>query len=146
MKRKHAGAQREFYWTNKAWYCTENKPDEIMFGLFHKDNGMDDGTSGEMAMEWQNLIGKAVPQLQVYDDAWSVLATFKDVFDKLAEHDNENIIPEKFIEILKECGFKDRTAYDLPDDMKKHKEAVKLRNRLDEIELEAEVIKKKLQL
>mgnify|MGYP001390754306 FL=1 len=142
MERKHDGANREFYWTNKAWYCVENKPNEVMFGLFYKDNG----TSGEMAMKWQNLSEKDVPQLQVYNDAWSALATFKDVLDKLAEHDDEDITPEEFIAILKECGFKDRTAYDLPDEMKKDKEAIKLQNRLNEIELEAEIIRNKLQL
>ncbi len=145
MKEKHNGAKRGFYWTNKAWYCIENKPNEIIFGLYHYDKfGGDDGTTGEMQMLWEDLSGKDVPQLRVYDDAWSVLSMFHDVVDRLAEYDNENITPEQFIEVLRSCGFNDCTAYDVPGDMKNDREAIKLRNRLNEIEAEAEVIKEKL--
>lgn len=106
----HEGCHRGFYWTNKAWYCTEIKANEIMFGMFHGEGG----TSGEMAMVWQELSGKEVPQMRVYDDAWSALATFGDLLHELGNHDNENITPEGFINILKAYGFKDLTAYDAP--------------------------------
>jgi hypothetical protein len=118
-----------------------------MFGLYHYNEfSEDDGRTGEMQMEWQDIRGRDVPQLRVYDDAWSALATFHDVIDKLGEHDNENVTPEQFIEILKSCGFSDRTAYEVPNDMKTDREAINLRNRLNEIEAETEVIKNKLQV
>lgn len=81
-----------------------------MFGLYARN----DGTEGEMGMRWVNLQGKQVPQLQVFDDAWKVLAQFTDLIEALGEHDNENITPQEFVEILKRCGFADFTEYQHP--------------------------------
>lgn len=82
--------------------------DDIMFGMYAPDRG---GTSGEMVMRWKTFgDGKQVPQLRVYDDAWKVLATFKDVLDELAKVDNKNITQEEFVYLLTKCGFEDFTS------------------------------------
>jgi len=110
--KKHEGAKREFYWSNKAWYGRKNEANEIYFGLYHyKKDGQKDGTSGEMRILWETQNKREVPQLQVFDDAWSALSRFHDVIDKLAEYDDRKITPEQFVQILKSCGFRDRTAY-----------------------------------
>ena len=89
---------------------------EVMFAL-HSPGG---GVTGEVAMRWILLGGKEVPQLQVFDDAWEVMACFHDVMDKLADYDGENITPDKFIEILESFGFINTDSYKgdfIPDEM-----------------------------
>lgn len=106
---------RGFYHYSEAWYASgaprREYVDEVMFG-FYPDGG---GTVGEMGVRWQMLGGKCVPQLQVYDDAWKVLATFKDVIDAMAKHDNENIQPKDFCALLLACGFRDMTDRNNPN-------------------------------
>lgn len=68
------------------------------------------GTNGEMSVKWHTLSGKYVPHLEVFDDAWSVLYSFADVLEAMAEEDNCNINPTEFCTILLRCGFKDLTA------------------------------------
>ena len=105
----HTGCEPGYYWTAKAWYAKANNCyDEITFGMYDLIGG---GTSGEMIMQWKELGGETVPQLKVFTDAWSALALFGDVIAELAKHDNENITQEQFIDILKDCGFKDLTPY-----------------------------------
>jgi hypothetical protein len=76
----------------------------IAFGLFDTVGG---GT--EAGMDWIQLWGhdKPVPRLNIFDDAWELLPQFADVWAALAKVDDQNITPEQFIAILKECGFKD---------------------------------------
>ncbi len=95
-------------------------------------------------MVWKHLGGNYVPQLKVYDDAWLVLSSFDDLLHELGNHDNKNITPKGFINILKAYGFKDLTEYDAPSDMKNNKDVYKLHNRLNEIELEVKLIRDKL--
>lgn len=106
----HKDCRRAFHWSSKAWYSKYNPPKnpEIHFGMYHKDGS----TSGEMAMVWNSLENKKIPQLCVFDDAWNALSLFTDLIQKLAGFDDENITEEKFIEILKEHNFEDITAYE----------------------------------
>lgn len=61
-------------------------------------------------MRWLELSGQMTPRLHAYDDAWRVLASFSDdLLQRLAEVDDKNISPEQFIEILKSCGFVDKS-------------------------------------
>ena len=108
--KNHEGAHKGFVHLARSWYSSSAARcggivDEVMFGFYYEDGG----TSGEIAMTWDKLGGKIVPQLQVYDDAWNALGEFKDVIDMMAEVDGENIPPNKFCEILLACGFQDDT-------------------------------------
>jgi hypothetical protein len=102
---------RGFHWSNKAWYAESNriKNGQIVFGIY----AIDGGTTGEMIMQWIELCGKNVPQLQAFDDSWKVLAGFKDVIDALALVDGKCMTDYDFAKILKDCGFKDLTAYEM---------------------------------
>ena len=135
----HSGCRRAFIWSSKAWYADGfyREGEEVMFGMYAKDNG---GTSGEMAMRWKDFSGHQVPQLQVFDDAWSALSLFTDVIEKLGEKDNENITPKQFIEILLSCGFVDDTAYESPYEPKE----TALRKEIAEAERKVKELKEKL--
>ena len=102
--------KREFTYSKRAWYDRCSNDDVIYFGLYHPDGG----TYGEMVMRWEDLAGEYTPQLQVFNDGWEALATFTDLIIELGKHDDENITPDKFIKILKGCGFTDDTPYIKP--------------------------------
>ena len=113
MKRDHSECKREFYHVSKSIYADgktwkNGEFDEITLGFYHPDGG----TTGEFSIVWMMLGGEAVPQLRAFDDAWSALAEFGDVLDRLAEHDGENLSPEAVIALLKECGVEDATPYE----------------------------------
>ena len=78
------------------------------------------GTKGEMKMEWVELGGKNVPQLQVFDDGWEVLASWPDLLAELAKVDcgsmsEKSITPKEFCEILLRLGFTDNTIRENPN-------------------------------
>ena len=105
----HSGRERAFIWSSRAWYAQSViNGDEVMFGMYARDGG----TSGEMGMRWIELGNKKVPRLEVFDDAWDVLAMFTDLIQVLGEHDNKNITPQEFVDILKSCNFSDFTEYE----------------------------------
>ena len=102
---------RGFVWSSKAWYHQLTAiEEEIWFGLYHPEGK----TSGEMCMVWKELSEQRVPQLQVYDDAWSTLPRFADLLEKMGEMDKKHITQEQFIEMLTSCGFEDQTQYTRP--------------------------------
>jgi len=112
--KEHDGDIRGFHHLSKAWYgdvCLkpggpdDQKVDEVVFGFYSPEGG----TSGEMVVTWEQLGGRTVPQLKVYDDAWHALNQLQDVLQELAEAEGENISPDQFCEILLRCGFKDLT-------------------------------------
>lgn len=106
----HSGCRRAFYWSTKAYYHQPDMQPEVMFGMFHSDGS----TSGEMAMRWKSLGGKPVPRLQVFNDAWSALALFPDLIERLGDLDSEVITEEEFVKLLLDCGFEDITQYESP--------------------------------
>ncbi len=108
----HTDCRRGFHWSSRAWYADAVKESKVIFGMFHKDGG----TRNEMNMIWEELGGRIVPKLGVYDDAWSALSLFTDLIDCLAEVDSQNITEEQFVTILKNCGFEDLTEYENPHD------------------------------
>jgi hypothetical protein len=106
----HKGAHKGFVHLSRTWYAKHalragDIIDEVMFGFYYGGGG----TSGEMSVRWSELGGAIVPRLEVYDDAWDALNEFKDVIEKMAEVDGENINPEQFCKILLSCGFRDDT-------------------------------------
>lgn len=116
MKRDHEGDIKGFTHLSRAWYGKANLPgrnyeDEVIFGFYAPEGG----TSGEMGMRWVALTPPtATPQLQVFCDGWSALGHFKDVIDRLAEVDSQDITPSQFCQILTECGFTDQTPEEDP--------------------------------
>lgn len=113
---KNAGCVRGFIRTTQAWYydakttLSGGKLDEVMFGFYAPEGG----TTGEMRMLWSDLGGKTVPELRVYDDAWSALAEFGDVLALMAaadcsHSDDAHVSGDKFCEMLVQCGFVDMT-------------------------------------
>ena len=120
------GGHRAFYWLNKSWYAANEQDEEIMFGIYC-DNG---GSFGEISVTWRNISNSSIPMLKIYDDAWFVLTTIHDLLFELGQCNSENIPPEKFIEILKRCGFKDKTQYKRKAIVPKYDEE-KLRSELD---------------
>lgn len=106
---------RGFFWSSRAWYHREaitTQEEEITFGIY--PDGGNQGTIGEMRVVWEEWGEAQVPQLRVYDDAWAILSGFSDLLDYMAGSNAINITPEEFVEILKECGFKDLTPYEKP--------------------------------
>jgi len=81
---------------------------EVMFAL-HSPGG---GVHGEIAMRWIDLRGKFVPRIESFDDSWEVLHCFSDVIEKLAEYDDDNILPGEFMEILDSLGFINTNSYE----------------------------------
>jgi hypothetical protein len=115
MKTKdHKGCVRAFYHLSEAWYAEANRSseytDDVTFGMF----AIEGGTTGEMAVRWQELGGKSVPQLRVFDDGWSALATFTDLIVELGKFDDRNITPKDFCALLIRLGFEDQTPRQNP--------------------------------
>jgi hypothetical protein len=105
---------RGFHRFDKAWYAgTDNiRNPEIDIGIFDDDGG---GCVAEFNVEWIELDGELVPQLQIFSDAWKMLSGMKDLFDELAKFDRQDISIDKFCEILLSLEFRDLTEYDTPE-------------------------------
>ena len=99
--------RRGFYWTEKAWYHVEGRPQEVMFGHYADD----ESTGGEMAIRWHDGIGA---RLEAWDDSWQVLVHCVDLLNKLADLKGKTPTPTEVVEILKSCGFEDMTEYQEP--------------------------------
>ncbi|APM40500.1 hypothetical protein [Clostridium kluyveri] len=110
MENKNEGMIKGFTQLSRAWYgevCLRNSDyvDRVIFGLYSSQGG----TTGEMTVDWINLSGKIVPELNIFSDAWSALSNFHDLINVLGEHDSEDPTPEEFCKYLLDCGFMDRT-------------------------------------
>ena len=105
----HTGDIRAFTHTGASWYgpssLRSDELDEIMVGFYASDGG----TSGEFAIRWVKVGDKWSPRLEAFDDSWSALNHFTDLLALMAQHDSEDMTPETFCELLKECGIKDQT-------------------------------------
>jgi len=104
---------RGFHWSNKAWYAEANniKNGCVTFGIYSTEGG----TTGEMTMKWIELCGDLIPRLEVFDDSWEALASFKDLVDALGLVNGKYITDEEFVKILLGCGFMDITKYECED-------------------------------
>jgi hypothetical protein len=110
---KHDGAVRQFIIQSESWYADANETarqrltgeDEITLGFYVPD----DGTTGEFTIIWEQLEGRLVAKLRAYHDAWSALANFADVLQKLEELDGTSPSVAAVATVLKECGVVDAT-------------------------------------
>jgi hypothetical protein len=106
------GSLRGYHVAHKAWYapaCDITLP-SITIGMFAGENG-DEGTVGEMQVNWVELQNVLTPKLECFDDAFRVLLSFRDVLDAVVALEKENFTPEDFIGVLDSCGFRDLTDY-----------------------------------
>jgi len=114
-KSKHDGMIRGFYHLAEAWYAdanlksrTDGLVDDITIGFYTSDGK--GGTTGEFKISWtEELGGKLVPQLCVYDNAWEALSHFSDLLTAMEYLDNTNPTPQEFCEILTRLGITDLT-------------------------------------
>lgn len=117
IAKKHEGDIRQFIILSQAWYSEttltkeqrEAGEDQIMVGFYCPDGG----TSGEFEIRWEPLQGGIVARIHAFDDAWSAMAGFIDVIQKLGNLTSEIDAPsptvEQVVEILKSCGVVDAT-------------------------------------
>lgn len=102
---------RGFSHLAEAYYASsalsgQDYDDEIMIGIYCRSGG----TKGEFAIRWEQLgrVGK-FPYLRVWNDAWGILAEFKDLLHEMAKLDRQRIEPMAFCELLKRLGIEDAT-------------------------------------
>lgn len=113
---KHEGCRRQFVQLSRAWYADVCLPmkdavDEVNVGFFAPDGS----TTGEFCVKWIDLGSHGLaPRLEVFNDAWDALWQFRDVLEKMAGVDGQDISPEEFCELLKSCGVKDATPVEDP--------------------------------
>ncbi len=81
--------------------------DEIMLGLYFRQGGC----LCEMGISWHLLRGRAVPQLEVFSEAWHLLKTptFRAVLDQLTKEKESLATPAEVSALLIACGFTDQS-------------------------------------
>jgi hypothetical protein len=104
--------ERQYIHTTGAWYgpilCQEAEwEDEIIFGCWMPDGG----TAGEVHLRWYRLEADQppAPRLELFDDAWGMLATWPDVWAALAALRTLRISPDACCALLEQLGFVDQT-------------------------------------
>ena len=85
----------------RGFYRTDWNIPEIMFGVYDDEGGCD----GEMGMRWHDLGNQSAARLECFEDAFTLLAQFGDVIERLAQ--TRNISEPEFANLLLECGFTD---------------------------------------
>ena len=95
---------RQNYSRTVSLDCT----DEVMLGV----QCIEGGTLGELAIRWHMLSGKAVPRLEVYDDAWQIMQTptFAAVMEVLTQMSRRHTpTPDEVSALLIAHGFTDQS-------------------------------------
>lgn len=143
MSTRKNNTERTFIWVNKHLHDSKIKHDDrIVFAISESDS-----EGGELSMRWQHLGKNYVPYLHIYNDSWHLISALTDLFDKLSEYRRENISPVKFISILKECEFQDKTEYeDVPDRTSKEQYIHEMECRLAVLDADLRILKQKLLL
>lgn len=108
--RDHNNDKRAYIRSSKAWYSKALKEESISVsvGMYHPNGG----TSGEFQFEWVPLGDKLFAELKACDDGWSALWQFKDLLEKMAEIDDQEIQEQEFCELLDSLGIIDITEYE----------------------------------
>lgn len=114
---KHQGCRRQFIHLSRAYYAPvilaakKNVVDEINIGFYHPEGG----TSGEFHISWIKLGCGIAPRLEAFNDSWDALWQFRDVLEKMAAIDGQNITPDEFCHLLLSCGVEDVTPVEAPE-------------------------------
>lgn len=106
--------RRTFIHFNRAWYAEANQPtpwaDEVHVGIERAD-----GSGSGFSIAWyplsRNLV---VPKLEVFNDAWAVLAEAEDLVRALGDLDDQSPGPEIICAMLEQLGFEDATPEERP--------------------------------
>lgn len=111
----HTGGKRKFFQLSRAWYgdtCLQDidKTEIITIG-FYQDDG---STTGEFQVSWEPLGGKSTPRLCAFDDSWHALYCFRDLLEKMAFVDGQDIPPAAFRMMLITLGIEDATPENSP--------------------------------
>lgn len=99
-----AKLKRGFYIHTQSWYAAANPlgavVEEIMLTSYK---------GKEFAVRWSYVGHDITPRLEVFDDAWQLLADWPDLIAALAALDNKCIQPKEFCDMLLSLGFVDET-------------------------------------
>jgi hypothetical protein len=110
--KNHEGGKRAYIRSSKAYYKSVLKGDvSVAIGIYYAEGG----TSGEFEVEFVELIkGKPLAaRLKVFEDSWNALSLFKDLLEKMAEIDGQEIQEAEFCQLLDSLGIIDITQYEM---------------------------------
>lgn len=109
--KNHDGGKRAYTRSSKAYYASGLKEKvSVMIGIYYAEGG----TSGEFEFEFIE-IRKNKPlaaRLKAFEDSWSALWQFKDLLEKMAEIDDQEIQEPEFCQLLDGLGIIDITEYE----------------------------------
>lgn len=103
--------KKEFIQLSRAWYgetCLKDRrniSDEVTVMVTTDDEG---GFS-EFTVKWEILQGKLCPKVGLFSDAWRLFRLLPDLFDELANRQDQDPTPEEFCDLLQELHFIDAT-------------------------------------
>jgi hypothetical protein len=99
---------------NEAWYQHSARLpdviDSVSIGWYYDGGGCD----SEFNIQWKELGGKPVPQLQMFDDSWECFKSMPKLFAALAAKHDKDINPAELCELLLSLGFRDITDRESP--------------------------------
>ncbi len=81
--------------------------DYVLFGT----GELDVFQHSTLYMDWCEIGGKTESHLVIPNDVWSEIIQFCDLWQNLSKPRYRFLTQGQFIEILKECGFKDLDSY-----------------------------------
>jgi len=94
------------------FYSSNEIPVEVVwFGLLAQQEGL---ASIQAKMEWRPLLAdvsdnmRFAAHLSIYDDAFTLLYSFKNLFEELSQEKYKRIGSLTFCQLLKQHGFKDK--------------------------------------
>jgi hypothetical protein len=109
--KNHEGGKRAYIRSSKAHYASVLKEKiSVMIGIYYAEGG----TSGEFEVEFIEL-GKGkqlAARLKAFEDSWNALWLFKDLLEKMAEVDEQEIQEPEFCKLLDSLGIIDITEYE----------------------------------
>jgi hypothetical protein len=104
--------EKQYIHTTSAWYGPilqqeAEWEDEIIFGCCMPNGDQ----MREVRLRWYRLEADQplIPRLELFDDAWGMLATWPDVWAALATIQSLRLSPDACCALLKRLGFVDRT-------------------------------------
>jgi hypothetical protein len=104
--------ERQYIHTTNAWYGPILRQeaeweDEVILSCCMSGGSM----MGEARLRWYRLEADQppVPRLELFDDAWGMLAAWPDVWDALAALQTLRLSPDDCCALLERLGFVDQT-------------------------------------
>jgi len=108
--KNHEGGKRAYIRSSKAYYASVLKERvSFLIGSYYAEGG----TTGEVEVEFIEL-RKDKPlaaRLKAFEDSWNALWLFKDLIEKMAEIDGQEIQEPEFCQLLDSLGIIEITEY-----------------------------------